>query len=822
MQSPPLCPLILHLAIVIVGTISVSPLNADEVDFDRDIRPILSDKCYTCHGPDANTRQADLRLDNQAGLLHSGVIEPGDISNSELIRRVTSSDSDERMPPTDSKLSMTKTEVDQLKRWIASGAEWSGHWSFTPPIRPRLPIVKASDWPLNPIDRFVLARLEQKNLQPNKSAEKRRLIRRVSFDLNGLPPSPSEIDEFLANESADAYRVLVERLMASPRFGERMAWPWLEAARYADSNGFQGDNERSMWPWRDWAIKAINENMPYDQFTIWQLAGDLLPDATEQQRLATGFCRNHMINGEGGRIPEENRVEYVFDQSETVGTIWMGLTVQCCRCHDHKFDPISQQEYFQLFAFFNQTPVDGSGRDPATKPIMRVANRDQKIELDQLQPRIKSGRERLAKLEPAIKERCSQTELPEKVRKAIDTKIESRNKDHLNELTNHFKEDADYLAALQALREPLEREDQITRTLPRVMIMEDRPKEKQRKTFILNKGLYNQKRDEVSANTPTILPPLPADNRDRLALAKWLVDEKHPLTARVTVNRIWQTFFGYGLVKTVDDFGSQGEKPSHPELLDWLAVELVESGWDIKHIVRLIVTSRTYQQSAKAPAEQIKGDPQNRLLRRGPRHRLASWMIRDQALAASGLLVELTSGPPVKTYQPDGVWEDATFGKKRYSRDKGENLYRRSLYVFWRRIIGPTIFFDVAKRQTCSVKNFRTNTPLHALATLNDVTYVEAARVLAENILISKEDDAGRIALTLKRVVGREPTAQEQQLLLARIEKLKQHFGRTPGDANDLLAVGESKRNGALNATEHAAWTSVCLMILNLDEALNN
>ena len=795
---------------------------ADEIDFERDIRPIFSDNCYHCHGPDQGARQADLRLDTREGLFQTSgavpIVQPGRPGQSELIRRIVIRDVDQRMPPPDSNRSLTAEQIELLTAWVESGAKWKGHWSFQPLIQPR-PVADGSA-----IDHFVGTGLARRGLRASPPATKSRLLRRLTFDLTGLPPTVAELGAFLADDRSDAYERVVDRLLESPHYGERMAWDWLDAARYADSNGFQGDRERTMWPWRDWVVRAFNDNMPYDQFTIWQLAGDLLPQASLEQKLATGFCRNHMINGEGGRIPEENRVEYLFDQMETVGTVWMGLTLQCCRCHDHKFDPLTRREYYELMAFFNQTPIDGSGGDPQMAPNIPVVTPEKQAELDRNQQLLEAGRESVEVTERTLEQRISAISTAAKdlgtVREILIMPIQDRSKEQLSRLAEQLEKHVpDYAKLLRGLQQGRQQREDLQRSIPRVMVMEDRTEPRQ--TFMLTKGLYNQPGEEVTADTPAILPPLEPDTtRNRLALAKWLVSPAHPLAARVTVNRYWQLFFGTGLVKTTEDFGSQGERPIHPELLDWLAGEFVRSGWDTKQLHKTIVMSATYRQSAKASPASMAQDPENRFLARGPRYRLPSWMMRDQALAISGLLVERIGGPPVQPYQPAGVWSEATFGRKKYQQGSGDDLYRRSLYTYWRRIVGPTMLFDQSKRQTCSVRLGRTNTPLHALTTMNDVTYVEAARVLAERVLRSDSRDTSRIELAFRLATSRRPDAAETDILLARLQQLKTQYADDPKQANQLLAVGDAKPDDALDAIEHAAYTGLCSLILNLDEAL--
>ena len=821
--------------------------GADEVDFARDIRPILSDACYHCHGPDENTREAELRLDTKDGLFRAAdgvtVIIPSKPKQSELIVRLISDDEDERMPPPDAKRQLTAREIDLLKRWVTGGAKWSGHWSFQPIVRPPLAKLDVKDsaeearlsaWPRGAIDTFVLARLMREKLTPSPEASRERLLRRVTIDLTGLPPTLKEIDAFLADKAPGAYERVIDRLLTSPHYGERMAWEWLDAARYADSNGFQGDNDRTMWPWRDWVVRAINSNMPLDRFAVEQLAGDLLPGATTEQKLATGFCRNHMINGEGGRIPEENRVEYIVDQVETVGTVWLGLTLSCCRCHDHKYDPLLRSEYYQLFDFFNQTPVNGGGGNAQTPPVISAPSLLQQHRLQQLQQTIATAAAavqaweatELARLRRSEKKTTPESKqdaaLPEKVTKALAVPVEKRSAAQLAEIEKHFvKSAAEYAALLKRLRESGSQRTALQKSFARVMVMQDMSKT--RKTYMLTKGLYSQRGEEVKADVPKIFPLLPAGaKKNRLALARWLVDPSHPLSARVIVNRQWQMFFGTGLVRTVDDFGSQGERPSHPALLDWLARELIDSGWDRKALHRRIVTSATYRQSAKASKSLIERDPKNRLLARGPRFRMPSWMIRDHALATSGLLVSQFGGPSVKPYQPKGVWAEATFGKKRYQQDRGEKLYRRTLYTFWRRIVGPTILFDAAKRQTCSVHAARTNTPLHALTTLNGVTYVEAGRVLAQRILLGSDSKPeARLAIAFRLATSRAPTRAEREIMVDRLAVLQKQFAAAPDDARKLLAIGESPRDQTLDTVTHAAYTGLCTMILNLDETIS-
>ncbi len=794
---------------------------AGEIDFERSILPILSDKCFACHGPDAGKRKAELRLDDEKAAKSRNdegraAIVPGKSAESELVRRIEAEDPDDLMPPRKSTKTLSRAQIDLLKRWIDAGAAWGEHWSFQPLRRPDLPRIPGVS---HPVDAFLRARLEKEELRPSPEADRATLLRRATLDLTGLPPTPEEADAFLVDRSSDAWEKVLDRLLASPRYGERMAWDWMEISRYADSNGYQGDGERSMWPWRDWVVRAFNENLPWDQFTVWQLAGDGLPDATREQKLATGFCRNHPINGEGGRIAEENRVEYVFDMTETMGTVWLGLTLTCTRCHDHKFDPVSKKDYFGLFAFFNQTPVNGGGGDPQTAPVLEMPTTDQTETIAKLDAEFAAACRAIRPFEETLLAMPAFMERHKKLKGVLETAPEKRSRAQLDELGKGLEADVPAIGkSLRSLRDLSDRRSAARKAVVRVMVMEDMPKP--RKTYALDKGLYDKRLEEVEAGTPAKLPPLPAGvPKNRLALARWLVAPENPLTARVTVNRFWQMLFGIGITKTSEDFGRQGEYPVHRELLDWLAADFRDSGWDVKRHLRLLMTSAAYRQSSRVTPELLQADPDNRLLARGPRYRLPSWMIRDQALAAGGLLVDRPGGPPVNAYQPPGVWEETTFGNKKYRQDKGEALYRRSLYVFWRRIIGPTMFFDTQSRSTCVVKPTRTNTPLHALATLNDPTYVEAARALAERALEVK-DDAARLDRAFRRVLGRLPRDEERSVLMAGLARLRAEYAARPEDARKLLKVGESKRDESIDPVEHAAWASLGLGLLNLDETV--
>jgi hypothetical protein len=1026
------------------GLAAAPSARADDVVFNRDIRPILSDNCFECHGPDKGNRKAKLRLDTEAGALGSGVIVPGDPVGSEVMKRILAAETSRRMPPAKTGKRLTPQQADLIRRWIAQGARWQKHWSLIPPERPTLPAVKDSAWPRNPIDTFILARLEKAGLWPSAEADRATLLRRVTLDLTGLPPTPAELDAFLADKAPHAYEKVVERLLASPRYGERQAARWLDAARYADTNGYQTDGERIMWRWRDWVIEAYNANMPYDQFTVEQIAGDLLPGATLDQKIATGFNRNHRQNSEGGVIPEEFAVEYVVDRVDTTSTVWLGLTAGCARCHDHKYDPISQKEFYRLFAYFNNVPERGKaikyGNSP---PMIRAPTRDQRAQLRRLDaelaaaekaytalgPRLdalqsawekslpatvaipwtltdglvahfaldgqpantcgKAGRFRdgtpayvpgrfghaaafdgrryldagdvadfgffdkfscsawirptgkeggtilsrmadvdrgegyslvleagqvhvnLIKrwLDDAIRVRTVRrlepgrwhhvlmtydgTRLASGLKIYIDGRLEPLRVD-LDDINQSFKtteplrigagngpgkrfhglidearvfnvalsaDDAALVACPQTVNEiaplPAERRDRgqahklrsyylaqaapmdvaqahrkvvrlrservrFIESIPTTMVMQEMPTP--RPTHVLVRGEYDKKGERVLPGVPANLPPLPKGvPNNRLGLARWLVDPTNPLTARVAVNRAWQAYFGTGLVRTVEDLGSQGEWPSHPELLDWLATEFVRSGWDLKALHRLIVTSATYRQSSRVTKALRERDPDNRLLARGPRVRLDAGAVRDQALAVSGLLVERLGGPSVKPYQPPGLWEDLS-GEK-YEQDRGNKLWRRSLYTFWKRTIAPPamITFDAAGREACVVRQSRTNTPLQALNLLNDVTYLEAARKLAERMMTEGgATSAERLCYAFRRVTARPPLPDELKLLCAGFERHLGHYRQDRPEALQLLRSGEASRNNKLEVAELAAYTAMANLMLNLDEAITN
>jgi uncharacterized protein DUF1553/uncharacterized protein DUF1549/concanavalin A-like lectin/glucanase superfamily protein/cytochrome c len=1052
----------LYLSSGLSGGVSADDSKVKPVDFNREIRPILSDNCFACHGPDEKQRMAKLHFDTKEGAFaKQGVIVPGEAARSKLVIRITSKDPNVIMPPPESGHKLTANQIELLKRWIDEGAQWHEHWAYVAPRRPEVPQVKDPRWVRNPIDNFILARLEKEELKPSPETDKLTLLRRVTLDLTGLPPSPAEVDAFLADKSPDAYEKVVDKLLASPHYGERMAMQWLDLARYADTHGYHIDSHRDMWPWRDWLIKAYNENMPYDRFTIEQLAGDLLPNATMEQKLASGFNRNHMINFEGGAIPEEYQNEYVVDRVEATATTWMGMTMGCARCHTHKYDPISHKEFYQFYAFFNNVNEKGlDGQRGNAQPFMAMPKPEEKAKLEELDQGIKERADALAdnnvkplqekweqiytgktasarrenllalyeldgslsdssgnyrhgktvkgdpgfeagqvskavsldgqtqlsfgkaeafagdstfavwlrpnvgKIPNSIFEKFEdertkrgfelafeQTQLfdiqrwaapltlslisswpGEAIRvrtrelfysgewkhlavvydgsgKALGLKIYLNGKpaeveilqdtlngsinnnaelligsketgraysggiddlrlyncrlktEEIEDLAIHYpihtilsgvsgkrtKEQSDRLreyfltqiapddlkrkhAELKALRKEKER---LEKGILSVMVMNERSVP--RETYILTRGDYRNQTEKVTPGTPAVLPPLrlhkSADGEEvkpnRLDLARWLVDPNHPLTARVAVNRFWQLYFGYGIVKTAEDFGSQGEPPVHPELLDWLATEFIRTGWDIRAMQRLIVTSATYRQSSRVTPALVEKDPENRLLAHGPRFRLAAELVRDNALAASGLLNERIGGPSVLPYQPAGIWEELAFGDgfsaQEYVQSHGGDLYRRSMYTFWKRTAPPASLaaFDAPDREKCVARRALTNTPLQALVLMNDPTYVEAARSLAQRALKEGGKDANsRIVYAFRMATSRKPAKGEVSVLRSLLDQQISHYRNEKDAAAAVVGVGESKLDERADNRDLAAWTIVMSAILNLDETI--
>ncbi|HTF19852.1 MAG TPA: DUF1553 domain-containing protein [Chryseolinea sp.] len=735
----------------------------DSVDYNLHIRPILSDRCFKCHGPDANQRKSNLRLDTPEGAYaalkddpEGRAIIPGDPDHSEVFLRIATADTSEIMPPVKSNLKLNEQEIAYIRKWIEQGAAYKPHWAFIPPKAHSIPTVSDEAWPINPIDNFILARMEQADLAPNEPADRERLLKRASLDLTGLPPSLEMQDRYLADESPEAYEKAVDVLLTMPAYGEKMATYWMDIARYADSHGYQDDGLRTMWPWRDWVIHAFNENYSYDKFVVWQLAGDLLPNPTKEQLLATGFNRNHKITQEGGVIDEEYRIEYVTDRTNTFGKAFLALTFECAKCHDHKYDPILQKDYFSAFAFFNQVPEKGLVGDItlaslADPPNMQITTADVK---------------------------------------SILTFINKRD----------------------------------TAAVP-VMIMKDLPA--RRPTYVLKRGVYDAPGDRVVPGLPAAIMKYDTVKygANRLGLAKWIVDPANPLTARVFVNRMWQEVFGRGLVKSSGDFGMQGEMPSHPELLDWLALDFVNNGWDIKRLMKQMVMSATYRQSSTMEDEKLKKDPYNILLARGPRIRMSAETIRDMALQSSGLLVPEVGGPSVKVYQPKGIWESSTSGRgvlSRYVQDHGDKLYRRGLYSFIKRTVPPPgmLVFDASNRDQCEVNRLRTNTPLQALVIMNDPIVLESSRVFAERLASDDRDPHHRISAAFRAILCRNARANELSILTSYYDDELKIFQSDPEKAKKLISVGEYKAMEGEDAPTVAALMQVIHTMYNMEEAI--
>jgi len=706
----------------------------ETIDFNFHVNPILSDKCFACHGPDDKQRKANLRLDTKEGLyqmtedLIKRVIDLDNLEESEMIRRIFHENKSIVMPPPESNLSLSEYEKNILKKWILQGAEWKKHWSFIKPEKPEIPQIQNNQWVKNEIDIFVAKNIENQNLEFSKMESKEILLRRLYFDIVGLPPSLDEIDQFLNDKSENSYEKVVDELLKSPNYGERMASIWMDIARYGDSHGYQDDTERTMWPWRDWVIHAYNKNLPYDEFITWQLAGDLIPNATKEQIIATGFNRNHKITQEGGVIPEEYRVEYVADRAITTSKLMMGLTMECARCHSHKYDNITHDEFYGFYGFFNNINEKGliAYGDFAPEPKITVSK-------------------------------------------------------------NELNEGLDFIKLPDSL-------DKVT-----FMVMKET--ENLRKTYVLNRGLYNLQMNEVKNMTPSAVLPLEKENSNRLDLANWFFSDENPLTSRVVVNRIWQQFFGVGIVATPDDFGSQGNRPINPELLDWLAVTYQnEDKWDTKKFIKRIVMSSTYRQSSVTTDLNYKIDPENVYLSRYPRQKLSAEMIRDNFLKTSGLLVNKLGGPSVKPLQPDGLWDEVTGGGggslAKYVMSSGENLYRRSLYTFWKRTVPPPtmMIFDAASRDNCEVKRQNTSTPLQSLTLMNNPEFQKAALHLSSNIFDKKLSLNEKINIVYRTITGRKPNKKE-------ITMLEEYF-----DDENLLNE------------ESVAFDKLCMLIYNLDE----
>ncbi len=783
----------------IATALQTNTTHAAAPSFTRDIKPLLSERCIRCHGPDAEERQGGgedgLRLDTAEGATADlggyAALVAGKPEESELLARLTTSDPDLRMPPPDAGPAFSEEEVATIREWIAAGADYQPHWSYVPPVRPPLPSVQNESWVRTPIDRFVLARLEAEGVTPQQQADRATLARRLALDLTGLPIAPEDVDAFLADPSSDAVEQLVDRLLAHEGYGEHMARQWLDLARYADSAGYADDPPRTIWAYRDWVVQAFDANMPFDEFTIKQLAGDLLPDATLDDQIATAFHRNTLTNSEGGTIDEEFRSVAIVDRVNTTLSTWMGTTIACAQCHSHKYDPISQEEFFQVYAVFNNT-ADADRRDEA--PVVAVPWEPvdaQRAPLEAEIAEITRGIPELAK--PADQQ-------PPEFRPAR-TLLEERRKQ---------------LAAVPR---------------PTVPVLAELTGDKRRVTSLQYRGNWQDLGPEVSEGVPAVFETAAvaeADEINRLVLARWLVDPANPLTARVVVNRLWERFFGIGIVATSEEFGSQGELPGHPELLDWLAVELIDRDWDLKAIIRLIVTSSVYRQRSQAPAELVEQDPENRLLARGPRVRLSAEEIRDQALAAAGLLSSKKGGPSVNPPQPSLGLSAAFGGGIDWQPSTGEDRYRRGLYTTWRRSnpYPSMATFDAPNREVCTVRRPSTNTPLQALVTLNDPVYVEAAQALARRMVaetpgVAGQPGWGEAQRGFRLVLGRQPSDAELSRLVALYDEALAGFEQAPEDAMAVATdpLGPLPDDLANQAPRLAAWTVVANVILNLDEA---
>jgi hypothetical protein len=770
--------------------------NADAapVNFARDVRPVLAKNCFPCHGPDDAQRKAGLRLDRRDAAIAARkrgepAIVPGKPEASELIQRVTSTEESEVMPPAKSGSGrLSAADVALLTRWIAQGAAYPQHWAFVKPRRPNLPTVHQTDWPRQGLDYFVLARLEQEGLHPSPEADRFTLLRRLSFDLRGLPPTPAEVDAFARDQSPDAYEKAVDRMLADPAYGERRARVWLDLARYADSAGYGSDPLRTIWRYRDWVIDAFNRDLPYDRFTIEQIAGDLLPDPTPEQRMATAFHRNTMTNTEGGTDREEFRVAAVKDRVDTTFQVWMGLTMGCAKCHNHKFDPLSQLDYYRFYALFNQS-ADADRPDEA--PLMDAPTPEARRKAAEVDARLAELRRQLAAPERIMVRAVRWTPIP----------VES----------------LDILGRIGIVG----RDRPIIPTLP---IMVELPADQRRHTHLMVKGNFLSPGESVEGAVPAALPPLPDGVPvNRLGVAEWLVSPENPLTARVAVNRWWAQLFGTGIVETEEDFGTQGELPSHPELLDWLATEYARVDWSTKSLLREIVTSATYRQSSRVTPDLLAKDPRNRLFTRGPRFRLDAEAVRDQALALSGLLSRKMYGPSVFPPQPPGLWQAAFNGQRTWATSTGEDSHRRGLYTFWRRTVPyPSMAtFDAPSREICSVRRVRTNTPLQAFVTLNDPVYVEAARALARRVLREGGSSVRERAEFALRLCLCRPAAPEQVATITKLfETERDHYTKDGRAALELATDGSESLPKRVEAAELAAWTVVANVLLNMDAVL--
>lgn len=811
-----------------------SGVRAEPVEFSRDIKRLLSNSCFACHGPDENVREADLRLDvRESAVDDIGAIVPGDADASELIARLTTDDADMKMPPVDSnRPPLTPEQVKLVRRWIIEGAKYQQHWAYAKLQRPPVPKVKRGQWVRNPIDAFVARKHEQQGFTASPEADRPTLVRRLSFDLIGLPPSPEEVDAFAKDKSPDAYEKLVAKLLASQHYGERMAAYWLDLVRYADSGGYHSDNPREVSMYRDYVIRAFNDNMPFDQFTIEQLAGDLLPDATWEQKVASGYNRLLQTTEEGGAQPKEYMAKYAADRVRNLGSVWLGTTLACTECHDHKYDPFTMKDFYSLAAFFADIQERPVGRQQQT-PILTPAQEEKLRRLESEAAAAKKAFDAAAaglteaqtQWENSVKGKdAKEAGLPDNIAKIVQLPADKRNDKQKAELAKHYHSIAPELNDVRKPMAERQRElDEFKKAIPTSLItIHGKP----RTMRILPRGNWLDDSGEVvEPAVPERFVSLEVKDRraNRLDLAKWLVRPDNPLVARTMVNRLWKVCFGYGIARTLDDMGSQGDWPTHPELLDWLAAEYIESGWDTKHMIQLMVTSATYRQSSQASPEDRRRDPSNKWLARQSRFRLDAEMVRDSALAISGLLVRKVGGRSVKPYQPAGYWAHLNFPTRKWEKDQGENVYRRGLYTHWQRsFLHPSLLaFDAPSREECTAERPRSNTPQQALVLLNDPTYVEAARVFAERIVREGgKDDDERLAFAFRNALSRTPTSQERKLL---IDLRNKHLEEYRGDkkaAEQLLGIGDQPKPTDLDSAELAAWTSVTRVILNLPESI--
>ncbi len=797
---------------MIVASVVLQAAAEEVVSYNRDIRPLLSDRCFACHGPDEAKREGELRLDISEGALspHSSdrlqVIKAGDPDSSDLWKRLSTDDPSLQMPPPDSgKKPLTDLQRELIREWIQQGAKYEEFWSFAPPRLQALPAVESRGWQGSRIDEFVLATLEKKGMQPQPTADKRTLIRRVTLDLTGLPPTRNAINQFEQDDSPNAYQRLVDRLLSTPQYGEHMARYWLDLVRFADTNGMHHDHYRELSQYRDWVIRAFNANLSFDQFATYQLAGDLMENATIDQQIASGYNRLHMVMDRGTNPPLESYTRNVVDQVSAFGTVFMGMTLECSVCHDHKYDPVKQKDFYQLFAFFNN--IDGDPETPGREqqpPILQLPTPEQVSSLAEFESQLSTLKSEVDNLNQALADVTGKNELDKTTKPP-------------GELKEQLKKKEAELLRLTAAR------DELQRSQPIALVMKERSDV--RPAYILKRGAYDQPGEEVSRNTPSFLPPLKSSGarKTRLDLARWVTDKQNPLTARVTVNRFWQQLFGVGLVKTSADFGAQGEYPSHPELLDELATTFVNSNWDVKSLVRSMVLSQTYQQSSRVSPEEYRADGENRLLARGSRIRLDSEVIRDQVLAISGLLNNAMYGKSVKPPQPADLWKTVSMvSSSTYSfkEDIGEKIYRRSFYTFWKRAMPPPqmTIFDAPTRESCTSRRERTNTPVQALLMMNESQYFEAARQFAQQLLSSPDQhDTERLRIAFESVTSHQPDADEQADLRSGLESFRHVYGQDVEAAramtSDLTLASDAQR------IELAAFTMMVNSLFNLDAA---